>query len=109
MADKNSGIYTGQILNSPSFVQAVVLASSVAQAFDVPAGMGYVNFAFNADVWAKYGSTQATIPATTSTAGTTNSELNPTARNIGSTVACTGISIISASACAGSLSWFSKS
>lgn len=99
---------SGEILSFPDFTQAVVLAtgSSNAQAFDVPSGMAYCAFAFNADFWVKYGSTAVVIPSTSTTAGSTTPELNPTVRNIGSTQSCTGISIASESVCKGSINWY---
>lgn len=99
------------ILAAPPLVVWVVLAtgSSNAQAFDAPAGRPIANFSFNADVWVSYGTTAAAIPTTTSTASTTaNAELNPSTRNLGSTVACTGISLASEVAAKGSISWYAK-
>jgi hypothetical protein len=101
----NVNIHAGNILPAPDFTQSVVLASSVGAAFDVPTGMGYVVFSVNQDFWVRYGSTAAAIPTAASTAPT-NSELNPTARNVKSTAATTGISIISAVAAIGSLNWY---
>ena len=102
---KGTGIAAGQILGFPDFVQAVVLVANTGQAFDTPAGMGSVLFSMNADFYARYGSTAAAVPTTSSTAAT-GSELNPTARNIGSSLTTTGISLISESAAKGSLAWF---
>ena len=82
---KGTGIAAGQILGFPDFVQAVVLVANTGQAFDTPAGMGSVLFSMNADFYARYGSTAAAVPTTSSTAAT-GSELNPTARNIGSSL-----------------------
>lgn len=87
-------------------VQTAVLAANTGQAFDTPAGAGYLIFAGSVDFYVKYGSTTATVPTTSSTSLTTNSELNPTARNLNSTAACTGISIISALAGVVTLSWY---
>lgn len=100
---------SGEIRADPDFVQPVVLSSgsSAAQAFDTPAGAGYVAFSFNTDIWVRYGSTAATPPTTTST-GSSGSELNPTIRNIGSTLSCTGISIASDTPGKGCLIWASK-
>ena len=98
---------TNEILSSPDTYCNVVLAAGVGQAFDVPSGAGIVGFSFNADIWVKYGSTGAQVPTTSqSSASSTGSELNPTIRNIGSTLACTGISVVSAVVAAGSLTWF---
>lgn len=98
---------SGEILGAPNFVQDVVLSSGVAQAFDTPAGAAYVAFAFTDNIRAQYGTTGAALPTTTST-NSSGSELNPTIRNLGSTLSTTGISIISPSACNGSLAWFNK-
>lgn len=104
---KTLGVKNSQEILTPSnLTQAVVLSSGVAQAFDVPTGAGFVAFAFDNSFWVKYGSTGALVPSTSSSAGTTSSELNPTARNLSSTLACTGISIVSDYATKGSLSWF---
>lgn len=97
---------SNEILNPSDYVQAVVLSSGVTQAFDVPTGAGFVAFAFDNDVWVKYGSTGATVPTSSSTLGSSTPELNPTVRNLSSTLGCTGISIVSDYACKGSLSWF---
>ena len=105
---KNTGLgNANEILASPDTYTNVVLAAGTAQAFDVPSGAGFVAFSFNTDIWVKYGSTGAQVPTTSqSSASSTGSELNPTIRNIGSTLACTGVSIVSAAAAAGSLTWF---
>lgn len=105
---KGTGIPTQSILAVPDFVQNVVLAANTGQAFDTPTGMAYVVFSFNADFWAKYGSTSAAIPTSSSTIGSSalSSELNPTARNIQSTATTSGISLIADSACKGSMAWF---
>ena len=105
---KTPGIHNvAEILASPDTYTNVVLAGGAAQAFDVPPGAGVVAFSFNTDFWVKYGSTGAQVPTTSqSSASSSGSELNPTIRNIGSTLACTGISINSAGAGAGSLCWF---
>lgn len=97
---------TDEIMQAPDFVQAVVLASSVGQSFDTPAGAGFVVFSFSDNYWVRYGSTTAGLPSSSSTAGSSTSELNPTARNIGSTASCTGISISSPNAQVGSISWW---
>ena len=102
---KNTGLPQFSMLSAPDVVQPIVLAANTGQAFDVPAGHSFVLFSLNADFYARYGSTSAQVPTTTST-GSTGSELNPTARNIGSTASCTGISIIAPAAASGSLSWF---
>lgn len=104
---KSPGIgNNNEILTPSDYVQAVILSSGVGQAFDVPAGAGLVAFAFDNAFWVKYGSTAAAVPSTSSTLGSSTPELNPTVRNLSSTQACTGISIISDYATKGSLSWF---
>ena len=96
-----------EVLSSPDTYSNVVLAAGVGQAFDIPSGAGFVGFSFNTDIWVKYGSTSAQVPTTSqSSASSTGSEFNPTIRNLGSTLACTGISIVSAGSGAGSLTWF---
>lgn len=103
---KNTGgVNATQILASPDVVQSVVLSSGVGQAFDTPAGAGFVAFAADADIWVRYGSTAAVAPTTTTT-GSSGSEFNPTIRNIGSTQTTSGISIYSDSACKGSIAWW---
>lgn len=105
---RGPGVRTDAVLGKPDFTQGVVLTtgSSNAQAFDTPAGAGYVNFSFNVDLWVNYGSTVLAIPSSTTTAGTSSGELNPAMRNIGSTQACTGIVLASEYAGKGSISWF---
>jgi len=110
---KGIGLRTETIQIAPDFIQGVVLASSVAQAFDTPAGMGMVALSFDSDVYVSYGSTGALYPTTSTTAGTSSAEripgaaASPTIRNIVSTARTTGISIIGpATAIRGSLSWY---
>ena len=104
---KTAGIRnTNEILTPSNFRQSVVLSSGVGQAFDVPTGAGIVAFAFDQPFWVQYGSTGAIVPSSSSTAGSTNSEYSPTVRNLSSTLACTGISLVSDYAAKGSLSWF---
>jgi len=102
---KGTGLPPNTILSAPDFVQHVSLASSVGQAFDTPAGMGYVLFSFRGDFSARYGSTSAANVTTSSTAAT-GSEINPTIRNIVSTAQTTGISVIADQAITGTLSWY---
>lgn len=105
---KGLGFRSDQILEYPDFTQAVSLSSgsSNAAAFDVPAGMGFVGFSMNNDFWVKYGSTACVIPSSSTTAGTTSPELNPTYRRINSTASCTGISIASEYVTKGSINWY---
>lgn len=105
---KGLGFASNEILAFPDYTQGVSLStgSSNAQAFDVPAGMGFVVFSMNNDFWVKYGAATATIPSSSTTAGTTTPELNPTYRRIGSTASCTGIAIASEYATKGSINWY---
>ena len=101
---KGTGLPPNTILAAPDFVQHVSLASSVGQAFDVPAGMGIVNFSFRGDFSARYGSTAAANVTTSSTA--TGSGLPPTLRDLRSAAAPTVISVIADQAILGTLSWY---
>lgn len=103
---KGTGVPVASILHAPDYTQAVVLSSGVGQAFDVPAGMGFVGFSLTEDFWVKYGSTAAAVPSTSTTAGTSSPELNPTYRNLSSTAKTTGISIVSDAAAKGSINWY---
>lgn len=103
---KGTGVTIQSILARPDSVQAVVLAANTGQAFDVPTGMAFVAFSMDQDFWVRYGSTAASVPTTSSTSLTTNAELNPTVRNIQSTATTSGISLISATACSGSMAWY---
>jgi hypothetical protein len=104
----NTGLVApGVIIGKPeSPITTVVLSSGVGQAFDVPAGKNIASFSLSGDFWVAYGSTTAAVPTTSSTGGAV--ELNPTIRFLGSTVSCTGISIISEVAPKGSITWYSK-
>lgn len=100
-----AGLNPAAVIRAPNYVNVAVLASSVGQAFDTPAGVQVVNFKGSVDFYVKYGSTGAAVPgASLSTGG--GSELNPTTRNIGSTSATTGLSLISASAGTVTMSWY---
>jgi len=103
---KGTGLSMQAILTRPDFTQAVVLAAGTGQAFDVPTGMAFVAFSMDTDFWVRYGSTAAAVPSSSTTSGTTNAELNPTTRFVGSTATTSGISIVSAYACNGSMSWY---
>lgn len=106
---KNIGIlHPTEILPSPDYVQQCVFVAGTGQAFDVPTGAGYVTFSASVDFWVRYGSTAASIPTTSSTGSSTNAELNPTARNVGSTLSCTGVSVISASTGYLTMNWFGR-
>lgn len=92
-------------VNSDSVQQAVLVANT-GQAFDVPTGGRYVVFGGNVDFLVRWGSTTASVPTTSSTGSSTNSEMNPLSRNIGSTASCTGYSIVSSVAGIVTASWF---
>jgi len=104
-AMKGPVVRTDAILSAPDYTQGVVLAAGVAQNFDAPAGVGFVNFAFNTDIWVRYNGT-AVIPTSSTTLGSSSPEFNPTMRNISSTAACTGVSVISPTTGAGSIAWY---
>lgn len=95
---------------STDAIGVMVAVAGTAQAFDTPAGVGYVSFSANGgiDYFVAFGSTLAAVPTTSSTPGTTKnvSIPNPDVRNIGSTLSCTGISIVSASTGVISMEWF---
>lgn len=106
---KNSGLlHPTEIIAVSDTVQQAVLVGGTGQAFDVPSGARYCSFApsLALDFWVRYGSTAASIPTTSSTGSSTNSELNPTTRNIGSTAMTTGISLVAASAGYVTISWW---
>lgn len=69
--------YASQIRPAPSYVDAMVLAAGVAEAWTAPANTRFVVFASNCNFYAKPNATAA-VPATEVTDGT-GSELNPTA------------------------------
>ena len=105
---KGLGFRSDNILAFPDYTQAVSLStgSSNALALDIPTGMGFVGFSMNNDFWVKYGAATCTIPSTSSTAGTSTPELNPTYRRLGSSQSCTGIAIASEFATKGSVNWY---
>lgn len=109
MAMKNTGLsHPRDIILFADTVQQAVLVAATPQAFDVPTLGSYVVFGANTDFFVRWGSTQASVPTTSSTGSSTNSELNPTARNIGSTLDCTGYSIVSAAAGIVTASWYTR-
>lgn len=94
---------------STDAIGTMVSVANTAQAFDTPAGAGYVSFSSNSiDFFVAFGSTNAAVPTTSSTPGTTTNRSipNPDVRNIGSTASCTGISIVSASVGVITMEWF---
>lgn len=106
---KNTGLAHPQdIILYPDTVQQAVLVANTAQAFDVPTGASYVSFGANTDFFVKFGSTGASVPTTSSTGSSTNAELNPTSRNIGSTADTTGYSLIAAAAGIVTASWYTR-
>jgi hypothetical protein len=98
------------VIRAPNFICSAVLASSVGQAFDTPTGCAFVNFspAQGVDYYVLFGSTAAAVPSVSLTTGN-GSELNPTLRNVGSTLATTGLSIISPQTGVVTMSWYSGS
>lgn len=108
MAIKPIGIqHPTEILPVPGAINNIVLAANTAQAFDTPAGGRYVAFSANVDFWIAYGTTGVTIPTTNNVAqSSTGAELNPTARNFGSSQATTGFSLIAASAGVVNMAWY---
>lgn len=100
----NSGLlHPTDILRYPNRVATAVLVANTGQAFDIPTGAGIVSFGANVDFYVQYGSTAAAVPTTSSTATSTNSELNPTARSVSGT---TGFSIVGPSAGVVTMSFF---
>ncbi len=101
-------LHPTEILTFPDNVQQCVFVANTGQAFDVPTGTNFVNFSSNVDFFVRYGSTAASIPTTSSTGSSTNAELNPTVRNIGSTLSCTGVSVVSAFAGILTMGWYGR-
>ena len=105
---------TGNQNEVPSYsngVMQLVLAANTAQAVDMPASMGFVEVSPSAgvDAWVMYGSTQAAIPTTsTIVASSTMAVLNPGIRNVISTQATTGLSVISATSGYATLSFWQQ-
>jgi len=81
-------------LNRPTYINARVLAATVAEAFTVPAGAKYVLLAANADFYADFGTTAVT-PAADITDGT-SPVFNPSLRML---EGCTSISVVSPTVC----------
>jgi hypothetical protein len=99
-------LHNTDIIGVSDTVTTVALTSGTGQAFDTPTGARYGMFTFNVDIWVAYGSTGATSPAASSTVGSTKLELNPTIRNIGSTLDCTGVSVYSDLTGKGVIVWY---
>jgi hypothetical protein len=100
----NSGLlHPTDILRYPNRIADAVLVANTAQAFDIPPGAGIVSFGANVDFYVLYGSTGVSVPTTSSTASSTNGELNPTARSISGT---TGLSLVSPSGGVVTMSFF---
>lgn len=94
---------------STDAIGTMVSVAGTAQAFDTPTGAGFVSFSSNnIDFYVAFGSTNAAVPTTSSTPGTTanRSVPNPDVRNIGSATVCTGISIVSPSTGIIVMEWF---
>ena len=108
---KGSNLGVRQLLVFPDTVTAIIsTGANASYPVAVPSGANYAVFSGNADFWVNYGTTVGAIPTLTSYASTmlsTNAELNPTARNLGSSNDCSKLAIISAStAFVGSISWY---
>ena len=86
----------------------VALTSGTAQAVGIPVGARAVNFSFNADIWATFGtSAVGQAFSTYSSAGSTLAQVfNPTFRYITSTITTTAISLYSDYTCKGSVEFF---
>ena len=99
-----------QLLHCPSSdgVSNMSLTSGTAQQIAVPTGAHAAAFAFNADIWVAFGTTQvAASPSSYSSAGSTAAcEFNPTIRYFGSTAGTTAISVYSDFTCKGSVSFY---
>ncbi len=87
----------------PSYVDARVLAASVAESQVVPAGSTWVLFSANCTFYAK-ANAAATVPGADTTNGS-SSELNPAAWRI--TTGVISISVISPTACVITMSFYS--
>lgn len=111
MKTLGTGNVTEVVANS-DFIQQAALVAATGQAFDVPTGGGQVAFSatIGVDLWVRFGSTAAAIPTTSTTGGSTtnNTILNPTIRNITSTLACTGYSVISATTGIAVMEWWNR-
>lgn len=104
---RNTGLlHPTEIIVVPDTVSYAVLASSVGQTFDVPAGCKFVVFGADCNFMAKYGATNAAIPGASAT-GSSAGEYNPISRNLLSTQATTGISVISPTTGIVSMAWYS--
>lgn len=80
------------IIQFSDFVESCLLTTS-QQAFDIPAGAGFVAFGNTANFACLFGSTAVVWPAATST-NSSGAEINPTVRALASTQSCTGFSVI---------------
>lgn len=98
-------LHPTNIIRAPNYVNVAVLSSGTGQAFDVPAGVQYVTFGADIDFFVKWGSTGASLPSSSLVTGAA-AELNPTTRNIGSTNATTGLSIIASAAGTVTMGWY---
>lgn len=101
-------LHPTEIPTASNTIQQAVLAAGTAQAFDVPTGGCIVAFGSDVNFWVSWGSTAASIPTTNSTGSSTNAEMNPLQRNIVSTAACTGYSVVSPSSGYLTASWYGR-
>ncbi len=87
----------GSIIARSDFITSIALSTAVV-AFDTPAGARDAIFGATGNFAISYGTTSAVFPAATSTAGSTGSEINPLARDFGSTANTTGGSVVGTTA-----------
>lgn len=90
----------GNIKQWSDYVSSVALTTS-AQAFDTPAGAGFIQFSSTTPFTVKFGSTAAAIATTSSTGGADSELIYPgqdAIRALGSTTSCTGFSILASTA-----------
>ena len=93
--------FSGQVLFPPTYTDAIVLLANAAQTQTIPTGANWVVMSANCNFYALPGASAAVPGATTTTGGA--SMLNPAAWYI---VGQTQITLISASACIVTLSFY---
>ena len=86
-----------------SYVDNFVLAAGTAQQFTIPSGYTSMNISANDDIWVELGTNPTAVIPTTNVTDGTGSIFNPATRNLNGEAK---ISIISASACKGSIEYF---
>lgn len=102
------GLTRPGLVRPPADTVTSVAVTTSGQTIDVPTGASFVEYTGTNPAIISFGSTGATYPATTSTAGSSNGAyLNSgEARFIGSTASCTAITLLSSAAGAGTLQWW---